>query len=114
MEKEQYITNKKEIETKINDLRIELKNLNNQYISSKTDFSSGERVKVFTPERKASFMGKPGNELLPEKTRFAYFERYEIDYSGDLVPILSKEKKDGTPSKIRDYVGGAEMVLKIN
>lgn len=55
-----------------------------------------------------------GNETktIPEEKKFAYVTGYEI-VSNEVVPILMKAKKDGTISKLREYLSFKQVTIEL-
>lgn len=113
MEKENYLSAKKQIELESVRLLNLSKELRNQYIEENKLYSIGQKVKITTPKHEAwSFSRKNKNEIfiVEEQQRYAFVSGYDIDYNGDVVCIFIKMKKDGTPSKQRDYFGRDEII----
>ena len=48
----------------------------------------------------------------PEAKRYSYVTGYEIRCK-EVVPILMKAKKDGTISKIRDYITFERVIVEL-
>lgn len=113
MNKEKYFEKKRKLRQEINDLQTQLRSLEETYIESNSEFLVGEKVKVITPEYSFSRADKSTGKT-SKKERFAYVNYNKINYLDNVEPILIKEKKDGTPSKIRDYLGRYDVIEKIN
>lgn len=60
-----------------------------------------------TPTYTEFFLGKKTS--VPGQTRFAYISQYQIRCD-EVVPVLLKAKKDGSVSKLRDYVVSYEKM----
>lgn len=102
MDKQEYKTKKEQILESIAALKREKERLDSEYIESNRVFNDGEKVLVRTKEHpywKAG--GSEPSGMVKEETRYAFIKRYEI-ICDDVVPVLSKCKKDGTMSKVRD------------
>lgn len=101
MNKSYFETRKSEIQSEIDSWRQELKDLEDEYISSNQKFPIGSKVCITTPghEKYNMFNRKI---IVPEEKRFAYITGYNI-IANEVVPILMKAKKDGTISKIMDH-----------
>lgn len=101
MNKSYFETRKSEIQSEIDSWRQELKDLEDEYISSNQKFPIGSKVCITTPEHEKYNMFNR-KIIVPEEKRFAYITGYNI-IANEVVPILMKVKKDGTISKIKDY-----------
>ena len=111
MKKEHFITQKKLIEVQINNLKIELLKLKQEYIKSNAKFEVGQKVKIITPPHK--FWIANGEEGMTEhKERFAYIEGYAVDHMNNVCPKLKKAKKDGTISKHDDWCRGERSIIE--
>lgn len=97
MRKEEYLLEKEDIKNRIQAEKDHLKELDSKYIRANLLYSIRERVKIVTPPYKY------WNKMTEHTERYAYVIGYEINYSGDVIPILKKEKKDGTMGQIKDY-----------
>ena len=106
MTKLEYIENKQKIEDTIRDLRQQLKSLESQYIESNRIFKDGEKVKITTKEHPfwTISKGKSVSGISPKRERFAFVYEYEL-FCDEPKPVLKKCKKDGTMSKVNDYIG---------
>lgn len=51
-------------------------------------------------------------KTIPEEKKFAYVTGYEI-VSNEVVPILMKAKKDGTISKLREYIPFGQFTIEL-
>lgn len=110
MDKEEFVKKKRELEELIRPLETQLKELKKQYVESNQPFKIGEKVEVITPAHK-DFMG---NEI-PEKKRFAFVCRCDyIDRTESFKVEVYKAKKDGTESRVADYVTSRDIIKKIN
>ena len=102
MDKLYYKTRKIEIQSEIDSWKQEMKDLENDYISSNQKFPIGSKVCITTPESKGWSLSTREQSTIPERKRYAYVTGYEIRYD-EVAPVLMKAKKDGTISKMRDY-----------
>ena len=107
MEKLDFLQRKKQIEDNIYQLKSELSSLKKEYIESNINFEIGELVKIVFPEQKFF------NRKIEEKVEFGYVDGFELNYNSQVIPILFKQKNDGSKSKIRLYVGGDCIFSKI-
>lgn len=101
MDKSYFKKRKEEIQSEIDSWGQELRDLRSDYISSNQKFPIGSKVCITTPAHTKFFAGKKIS--VPEQKRFAYVSRYEIRCD-EVVPVLLKAKKDGSASKLNDYV----------
>jgi hypothetical protein len=100
MTKSEYIKNKQKIEDQIRDLRQKLKYLKSEYIEANRIFKDGEKVKV--------------TNATNSKEKFAFVYGYTVDsFSNDLVPKIKRCKKDGTMSKVNDYLWLSDILSPI-
>jgi len=94
MTKEEYVIQKNKILGEMAVLQDSLFNLNDAYKKDNRIFKDGDRVKITN-----------GREV-----RYGIVYGYKIGYRDELVPLLYKMKKDGTASKVRDYIWGEEKI----
>lgn len=111
MDKLHFRTREGEIQQKIDFLKQELKDLENEYISSNQKFPIGAKVSITTTKQTSGSFFDDTRTLIPESKRYAYVSGYEIRY-GEIIPILFKAKKDGTISKNRNYVSFERVIIK--
>ena len=107
MEKSDFLQRKKQIEDNIYQLKKELSSLKAKYIESNQNFEIGELIKVIIPEIKFQ------NRVIEEEILFGYVDGFDINYSGQVLPILFKQKQDGSKSKLRLYTHGGCTFTKI-
>lgn len=107
MDKSRFIEIKNYIQSEIDALREELRDAEKEYIESNMQFPIGSKVCVTVPAHTAFSRGR--NIFIEEQKRFAYVLQYEI-CCNEVVPVLLKAKKDGSASKIKDYLGSYEKV----
>ena len=107
MEKLDFLQRKKQIEDNIYRLKIELSSLKKEYIESNKKFEVGELIQIIIPEIKFQ------NRVIEEKVLFGYVDGFEINYSGQILPILFYQTKKGTKSKFRLYTHGGCIFSKI-
>ena len=107
MEKLDFLQRKKQIEYNIYLLKNELSSLKAEYIESNQKFEIGELIKVIIPEIK--FL----NRVIEGEVLFGYVDGFEINYGGQVLPILYKQKQDGSKSKLRLYTHGGCTFTKI-
>lgn len=92
MNKEEFISKRDVINSKINELNNEMIKLKKEYIESNIKYPIGSKVCITTNESK----------------RYAYVKDYMIDFSGNIEPLFNKVKKDGTMSEMGLYVWSYE------
>ena len=107
MEKLDFLQKKKQIEYNIYQLKSELSSLKKEYIESNKKFEIGELIQVIIPEIKFQ------NRVIEGEVLFGYVDSFEINYSGQISPILFKQTKNGTKSKNRLYTTGGCIFSKI-
>ena len=81
--------------------------LKKEYIESNKKFEIGELIQVIIPEIKFQ------NRVIEGEVLFAYVDSFEINYSCQVLPIVFKQTKNGTKSKIRLYTHGGCIFSKI-
>lgn len=92
MNKEEFISKRDVINSKINELNNEMIKLKKEYIESNIKYPIGSKVCITTNESK----------------RYAYVKDYRIDFSDNIEPLFNKVKKDGTMSEVGLYVWSYE------
>lgn len=92
MNKEEFISKRDVINSKINELNNEMIKLKKEYIESNIKYPIGSKVCITTNESK----------------RYAYVKDYMIDFSDNIEPLFNKVKKDGTMSEMGLYVWSYE------
>ena len=107
MKKSEFLQKKYQLENHISELKSELCSLKKEYIESNINFEIGELIKIVFPEQK-NF-----NRKIEERVEFGYVDGFELNYNSQVIPILFKQKNDGSKSKIRLYVGGDCIFSKI-
>ncbi len=103
MDKTYFETRKNEIQSEIDRWKQKLVDLEDQYISSNQKFPIGSKVCITIPSYIKTFLTTGEMIVVQERKRFAYVTGYEIRVN-EVFPTLMKAKKDGTISKIRDFV----------
>lgn len=112
MDKSYFETRKAEIQSKIDSWKQELRNLEDEYISSNQKFPVGSKVHITTSSYTGTILGTGEKMFVPEQSRFAYVTGYEIQCK-EVVPIFMKAKKDGTISKVRDYTTFQKVIIEL-
>lgn len=112
MDKSYFETRKAEIQSEIDSWKQELKDLEDEYISSNQKFPIGSKVCITTPARTGMVLSTGEKVTFPEAKRYAYVTGYEICRK-EVVPILMKAKKDGTISKNRDYITFGRVIVEL-
>ena len=112
MDKLYFKSRKTEIQSEIDGWRQELKDLEDEYVSSNQKFPIGSKVCIITPAHTEWSSLTLKKISFPEEKRYAYITGYEIR-NNDVVPILMKAKKDGSISKIRDYLTFERVIIEL-
>lgn len=112
MDKSYFKTRKEEIQSKIDSYKKEMEELENEYISSNQKFPIGSKVCLTIPAYKTRLLWSNETKTIPEEKKFAYVNGYEI-VRNEVVPILMKAKKDGTISKLREYMSFIEFTIEL-
>lgn len=107
MTREEYIIERAEINIKISHLQDKLTGMNKIYIKEHAGFDVGDRVRVISPG--FEYFGKQ----TPEKIEYGYVYGFDLSAGGFVSIRLSKEKKNGTPSKFNNlFVGYGAKIEK--
>lgn len=112
MNKSFFETRKTEIQSEIDSWKQEMRDLEDEYISSNQKFPIGSKVCITIPAHTGCFLHNRETVTFPEEKRFAYITGYEIQCN-EVVPILMKAKKDGTISKIREYITFKKVIIEL-
>lgn len=88
MNKEEFKSKKKIINSNIEELKNEMIKLEKEYIESNAKYPIGSKVCITTNESK----------------RYAYVKDYRINSLDNIEPLFNKVKKDGTMSEMGLYV----------
>lgn len=112
MDKLYFKTRKEEIQSKIDSCKKEMKELENEYIASNQKFPIGSKVCLTIPAHTVKLLWGNETKTIPEEKKFAYVTGYEI-VSNEVVPILMKAKKDGTISKLREYLSFKQVTIEL-
>lgn len=88
MNKEEFKSKKKILNSNIEELKNEMIKLEKEYIESNAKYPIGSKVCITTNESK----------------RYAYVKDYRINSLDDIEPLFNKVKKDGTMSEMGLYV----------
>lgn len=92
MNKEEFKSKKKILNSNIEELKNEMIKLEKEYIESNAKYPIGSRVCITTNESK----------------RYAYVKDYRINSLDNIEPLFNKVKKDGTMSEMSLYVWSCE------
>lgn len=112
MDKSYFETRKAEIQSEIDSWKQEMRDLEDEYISSNQKFPIGSKVCITTPAHTGWLLHNRETVTFPEEKKFSYITGYEIRCN-EVVPILMKAKKDGTISKLRDYISSERMIVEL-
>ena len=96
MEKEDYKAAVKGYLDKIREINDMRRKLIIEYVTVNKKFNEGDRVKI-----------------TGRKARYAFIAGIRANSSGDIEYIVHKEKKDGCPSMVKDYVRSDETIEAI-
>lgn len=88
MNKEEFKSKKKNLNSNIEELKNEMIKLEKEYIESNAKYPIGSKVCITTNESK----------------RYAYVKDYRINSLDNIEPLFNKVKKDGTMSEMGLYV----------
>lgn len=92
MNKEEFKSKKKILNSNIEELKNEMIKLEKEYIESNAKYPIGSKVCITTNESK----------------RYAYVKDYRINSLDNIEPLFNKVKKDGTMSEMGLYVWSCE------
>lgn len=112
MDKLYFKTRKEEIQSKIDSCKKEMKELKKEYISSNQKFPVGSKICLTIPAHEVRDFANNRIRIVPEEKKFAYVTGYEI-VADEVVPILMKAKKDGTISKLREYMSFRQAIIEL-
>lgn len=110
MTREEYISQRKELEKKIALLEAEKLELDKAYIKANKKFENMDIVEITTPAREVTNLSTGMKETLPESKRMGIVVENYIDWKNNVVPFVKKMKKDGTMSKNKDYITSGEIL----
>lgn len=113
MNKEEFISKRDTINSKINELNNEMIRLKKEYIESNIKYPIGSKVCITTPASVYTSLHDLTSVTVPETKQYAYIVGYRIEYFGDLKPLIKKAKKDGTISKTYLYVNLENVVIEL-
>lgn len=97
MNKEEFKSKKKILNSNIEELKNEMIKLEKEYIESNVKYPIGSKVCITTNESK----------------RYAYVKDYIIDFLDNINPLFSKVKKDGTMSEVNLYVSLTNATIEL-
>ena len=112
MDKSYFKTRKAEIQSEIDSWKQEMRDLEDEYISSNKKFPIGSKVCLTIPAHTVRLLWGNETKTIPEEKKFAYVTGYEIERN-EVVPILMKPKKDGTISQLREYISFIEFTIEL-
>lgn len=112
MDKSYFKTRKAEIQSEINSRKQEMRDLEDEYISSNKKFPIGSKVCLTIPAHTVRSLFGSKTKTIPEEKKFAYVTGYEIERN-EVVPILMRAKKDGIISKLREYIPFIEFTIEL-
>lgn len=97
MNKEEFKSKKKILNSNIEELKNEMIKLEKEYIKSNAKYPIGSKVCITTNESK----------------RYAYVKDYRIDFFDNIEPLFNKVKKDGTMSEMGLYVSLTNATIEL-
>lgn len=115
MNKEEYLKQTNSLKDLIKQAQIDLRQTEQDYIQANKIFEIGDRIKIVKPRHKLTTIGgkNSGQETYREESFvYAYVGGYSINYCSDITYMLKAEKKDGTPSLLRQYYGSSDILIK--
>lgn len=112
MDKSYFETRKAEIQFEIDNWKQKMIRLKKEYISSNQKFPVGSKICLTIPAHEVRDFVNNRIRIVPEEKKFAYVTGYKI-VSNEVVPILMKAKKDGTISKLREYIPFGQFTIEL-
>nr|DAO22145.1 MAG TPA: hypothetical protein [Caudoviricetes sp.] len=97
MNKEEFKSKKKILNSNIEELKNEMIKLEKEYIESNAKYPIGSKVCITTNESK----------------RYAYVKDYRINSLDNIEPLFNKVKKDGTMSEMGLYVSLTNATIEL-
>lgn len=113
MNKEEFKSKKKILNSNIEELKNEMIKLEKEYIESNAKYPIGSRVCITTPASTYTKLDSLESVTVPERKQYAYVRDYRIDFLDDIEPLFGKVKKDGTMSNVNLYVCLMNVMIEL-
>lgn len=97
MQKEEYLSSKKRIESEIDSLRQEMILLKSNFMKLNLPIPIGSKVRITISEH--TIENWNGTRVIPKQEFIAFIKSYSIDYGDNPVYKFNKPKKNGEESQ---------------
>lgn len=111
MKKEKYIAQVKALNETIRQAKLKLQKTNEEYIETNRKLEIEQIVTIRTPKHKTWVLGSNEERIIPEQKRKAVVVGFKINRDMEVEPVLKKIKKDGTISKLNDYLYRHDKII---
>ncbi|SRR5260221_4440822 len=114
MTKQNYVALKELHEAEITEAKKALAWARLNYIDQMSVFALGDRITITRPETSGYRLAhkEPDKQvIIPETIRHAFVYGYDTDSDNDIVYLVKKCKKNGTPSLQSDYYSKDRDIL---
>lgn len=113
MNKEEFKSKKKILNSNIEELKNEMIKLEKEYIESNVKYPIGSKVCITTPASTYTKLDNLESVTVPERKQYAYVRDYRINFLDDIEPLFGKVKKDGTMSNVNLYVCLMNVMIEL-
>lgn len=113
MNKEEFKSKKKILNSNIEELKNEMIKLEKEYIESNAKYPIGSKVCITTPASTYTKLDSLESVTVPERKQYAYIKGYNIGFYDTIDPLFSKVKKDGTMSDVNLYVNLTNTTIEL-
>lgn len=113
MNKEEFKSKKKILNSNIEELKNEMIKLEKEYIESNAKYPIGSKVCITTPASTYTRLDNLESVTVPERKQYAYVRDYKINFLDDIEPLFGKVKKDGTMSNVNLYVCLMNVMIEL-
>lgn len=113
MNKEEFKSKKKILNSNIEELKNEMIKLEKEYIESNVKYPIGSKVCITTPASTYTKLDNLESVTVPERKQYAYVRDYRINFLDDIEPLFGKVKKDGTMSEVNLYVSLTNATIEL-
>lgn len=113
MNKEEFKSKKKILNSNIKELKNEMIKLEKEYIESNVKYPIGSKVCITTPASTYTKLDNLESVTVPERKQYAYVRDYRINILDDIEPLFGKVKKDGTMSNVNLYVCLMNVMIEL-
>lgn len=104
MNKEEFKSKKKILNSNIEELKNEMIKLEKEYIESNVKYPIGSKVCITTLASTYTRLDNLESVTVPEIKQYAYVKDYIIDFFDNIEPQFRRVKKDGTMSEVNLFV----------